>query len=126
VLARQEGEARLAAAKADQNLKLAQAGPVSRAQAQTLGSKVVDAILQAPAGKLPAVVGVDLGAEGYVVARVMEVLPREAADQADAIVAPQFTQAWAAAESQAYFETLKKRTKVEVKPLAKTAAAATP
>jgi peptidyl-prolyl cis-trans isomerase D len=126
VLARQEGEARLAAAKADQNLKLAQAGPVSRAQAQTLGSKVVDAILQAPAGKLPAVVGADLGAEGYVVARVMEVLPREAADQADAIVAPQFTQAWAAAESQAYFETLKKRTKVEVKPLAKTAAAATP
>lgn len=126
VLARQEGEARLAAAKADPNLKLAQAGTVSRAQAQSLGAKVVDAILQAPASKLPAVVGVDLGAEGYVVARVMEVLPREAADQADAIVAPQFTQAWAAAESQAYFETLKKRTKVEIKPLAKTAAAATP
>lgn len=126
VLARQEGEARLAAAKADPNLKLAQAGTVSRAQAQSLGAKVVDAILQAPASNLPAVVGVDLGAEGYVVARVMEVLPREAADQADAIVAPQFTQAWAAAESQAYFETLKKRTKVEIKPLAKTAAAATP
>lgn len=118
VLARQDGEARLAAVKADANLQLAQAGPVSRAQAQSLGVKVVDAVLQAPADKLPVVLGVDLGAAGYVVARVVEVLPREGAEQADAIVAPQFTQAWAAAESQAYYETLKRRMKAEIKPLA--------
>ncbi len=125
-LARQEGEARLAAIKTDPGLKLSESGPVSRAQAQSLGVKVIDAVLQAPAGKLPAAIGVDLGAEGYVVARVVEVLPREGADQADAIVAPQFTQAWAAAESQAYFETLKKRMKVELKPLPTAAAGALP
>lgn len=126
VLARQEGEARLAAIQSDPGLKLPQSGPVSRAQAQSLGAKVIDAVLQAPADKLPAAIGVDLGADGYVVARVVEVLPREGAEQADAIVAPQFTQAWAAAESQAYYETLKKRMKVEIKPLANAAAASAP
>ena len=126
VLARQEGEARLAAAKADPSLKLAQSGPVSRASAQSLGAKVVDAVLQAPADKLPAVLGIDLGADGYVLARVVEVLPREGATQADTIVAPQFTQAWAAAESQAYYKSLERRTKVEIKPLASAAAPTTP
>jgi peptidyl-prolyl cis-trans isomerase D len=117
-LARQEGESRLAAVKSDPNLRLPQSGQVSRAQSSVLGATLIDAVLQAPSDRLPAAVGIDLGADGYVVARVVDVLPREDAEQTDALVEPQFTRAWAAAESHAYYETLKRRMKASIKPLA--------
>jgi peptidyl-prolyl cis-trans isomerase D len=88
---------------------------------------VVDAILQTPVTSLPAVLGVDLGFEGYAVARVMKVLPADRQEAAEAALAPQLAQAWGAAEAAAYYEILKKRFKVEIKPAAKVpAAAATP
>jgi peptidyl-prolyl cis-trans isomerase D len=102
---------------------LARSGEVSRVQPQGLPRRVVDAILQMPATSLPAPVGIDLGDEGYVVARVMKVLPAERAQDAEAAIAPQLSQAWGAAEAAAYYEMLKRRFKAEVKPAAKLPAA---
>jgi len=61
-------------------------------------------------------VGVDLGDGGYSVIKVNAVQPRAAvsAEQATAEVS-QFTQVWASAESQAYYDWLKKQLKVEIK-----------
>jgi peptidyl-prolyl cis-trans isomerase D len=51
---------------------------------------------------------------------VSKVLPRDDAAQTDAIVAPQLAQAWGAAESEAYYQSLKQRFKVELRlPAAK-------
>jgi peptidyl-prolyl cis-trans isomerase D len=114
-LARKDGQARLEAVKADPAAALPQKGVVSRGQAQGLPRSVVDAVLAASADKLPAALGVDLGRQGYVVVRVLKVLPREGAEAVDALIAPQLAQAWGAAESQAYYEALKRRFKVEIR-----------
>jgi peptidyl-prolyl cis-trans isomerase D len=74
---------------------------------------VVDAVLRADAQKLPAVVGVELGDQGYVVARIDAVLPREAGD--DVAMRQQYGQAWSGAETRAYFDALKARFKADVK-----------
>jgi peptidyl-prolyl cis-trans isomerase D len=87
---------------------------------------VVDAVLQAAPDKLPAVLGVDLGPQGYAVVKVAKVLGRDAADPAGATLAPQVAQAWAAAETELYMEALKKRFKAEVKVAAPAAAASAP
>ena len=70
-LARKEGEARLAALRQAPAETLPTTLTVSRAQPQGLPPQVLDAALRADASKLPAVAGVDLGALGYVVLRVM-------------------------------------------------------
>jgi peptidyl-prolyl cis-trans isomerase D len=114
-LARKDGQARLEAVKADPAAALPQKGVVSRGQAQGLPRSVVDAVLAASADKLPAALGVDLGRQGFVVVRVLKVLPREGAEAVDALIAPQLAQAWGAAESQAYYEALKRRFKVEIR-----------
>ena len=51
----------------------------------------------------------------FVSGTVAEVLPREGAEAVDALIAPQLAQAWGAAESQAYYEALKRRFKVEIR-----------
>lgn len=114
-LARKEGEARLAALRQAPATDLGTpALTVSRAQAKDMPRPVVDAVLKAPANPLPAVAGVDLGNDGYAVARVVKVLGRDpvAADAAQA--SAQYAQSWAAAEAQAYYAALKSRFKVEV------------
>lgn len=113
-LARQEGQARLEAVKADANAALPQKGVLSRGQVQGLPRSVVDAVLAVPADKLPAALGVDLGRQGYAVVRVLKVVPREGAEALDALIAPQLAQAWGAAESEAYYQALKRRFKVEI------------
>ncbi|MEO7246684.1 MAG: peptidylprolyl isomerase, partial [Rubrivivax sp.] len=60
-LAHKEGQARLAAVKADAAATLSPAQTVSRATAQTLPREVLDAALGADPKALPATVGVDLG-----------------------------------------------------------------
>ena len=80
---------------------------------------MVDAVLQADADKLPAVLGVDLQEQGFVVLRVMRVLPRETPPGGEENLRNQFAQAWAVAESEAYVAALKKRFKAEVKEGAK-------
>jgi peptidyl-prolyl cis-trans isomerase D len=91
---------------------------VSRLQAQGLPKALLDAALRADPAKLPAVLGVDLGSEGYAVMRVMQVLPREAAPGGEEPLRAQYTKAWASAEAEAYVNALKKRYKAEVKPAA--------
>ncbi|HWH81010.1 MAG TPA: SurA N-terminal domain-containing protein [Burkholderiaceae bacterium] len=115
-LARKAGEARLAELRATPATAMTQpAVTLSRAAPRDLPPAVVDAVLKAPAATLPAFVGVDLGDQGYAVAKITKVLGRDplAADTARAQT--QFAQAWADAESQAYYEALKARYKVEIR-----------
>jgi peptidyl-prolyl cis-trans isomerase D len=69
------------------------------------------------------VAGVELGDDGFMVARVVKVLGRDPL-AADAVRASaQYAQSWGAAETQAYYAALKARFKVEVHAPAATAAA---
>ena len=116
VLAKTEGEAKLAAwtAKAD-GATFGAPLTVSRREAQSQPLPVIDAALRADPSKLPALVGVDLGAQGYAVVRVTKVVPRtppapELAKQEQA----QVGQSVAAAEDAAYYNLLKDRFKAEI------------
>ncbi|HYJ96417.1 MAG TPA: SurA N-terminal domain-containing protein [Burkholderiaceae bacterium] len=123
-LARKEGEARLAQLKAAPSGELPEKATVSRQERSAVSPQVIDAVLRADAEKLPAVVGVDLGDLGYVVARVDAVLPREAGD--DAPVRQQYGQAWSSAETRAYLEALKARYKADIRAERVAAAASEP
>jgi peptidyl-prolyl cis-trans isomerase D len=123
-LARKEGEARLAQLKAAPSGELPEKATVSRQERSAVSPQVIDAVLRADAEKLPAVVGVDLGDLGYVVARVDAVLPREAGD--DAPVRQQYGQAWSSAETRAYLEALKARYKADIRAESVAAAASEP
>ena len=75
----------------------------------------MDAALRADPAKLPAFVGVDLGAEGYAVVRVSKIVPREVqtAEQARQ-TRQQFAQLRSQAEVQAYMAALKKELQAEI------------
>ncbi|SEL72939.1 peptidyl-prolyl cis-trans isomerase D [Variovorax sp. YR750] len=116
VLAKTEGEAKLAAwtAKAD-GATFGAPVTVSRRDAQSQPLPVIDAALRADPSKLPVLVGVDLGAQGYTVVRVTKVVPRtpppaELAKQEQS----QVGQSIAAAEDAAYYNLLKDRFKAEI------------
>ena len=112
-LARKDGEARLAQLKAASPIELPDKTTLSRQQRQNMPTALVDAVLRADAGKLPVPLGVDLGEEGYIVARIDAVLPRESLD--DAASRSQYGQAWSSAETRAYLAALKQRYKAEVR-----------
>lgn len=115
-LARKDGEARLAEVqKAADGAGLPAAVEVSRAQPQGLPREVLDAVLRADAGKLPAVVGVAVPGEGYVVARITEVRAPDDKSPEVAQLVPRYAQAWGAAEADAYQKALRSRFKVEFK-----------
>ncbi|MFT3821877.1 MAG: SurA N-terminal domain-containing protein [Rubrivivax sp.] len=113
-LARKDGEARLAAARQNE-AALPNTATVSRVQPQNLPRAAIDAVLRADLSKGPVAVGVDAGEQGYVVARVLKLQPRERPPGGDAPLIAQVDQAWAAAETEAYLEALKKRFKAEIK-----------
>lgn len=113
--ARKDGEARLAAIQKNPAESLPQTVTVSRSQAQSAPRQVVEAALKADLSKGPAVVGVDLGDQGYAVVKVTKLVPREANDPDNERARPFISQALANAESQAYYEALKKRYKVDIK-----------
>jgi peptidyl-prolyl cis-trans isomerase D len=116
-LARKEGEARLAELrKAPETALTGAAQVVSRAQARELPKPLIDAVLKAPAAKLPAVDGVDLGDQGYVIVKVTKVLGRDPMAADTVRSQGQYAQAWAAAEAQAYYAALKSRYEVDVHP----------
>jgi len=126
-LARKDGQTKLAAGQKDAATSLSGAtATVSRAQPGEVPQTVLDAVLKANADKLPAWVGVDLGSDGYQVARIVKVLGRDpiAADPKKAQA--QYGQAWANAETQAYYAALKARYKATIlaKPSALSASAA--
>jgi peptidyl-prolyl cis-trans isomerase D len=116
-LARKEGNAKLAAWKADpKTAVMPPAVTVSRDQNQGVSAKLLDAILRADPVQLPSWAGVDLGAEGFAIVRVNNVLVRNPASEDKARQEQsQFAQWMAGAESQAYYEVLKDRFKVQVK-----------
>jgi peptidyl-prolyl cis-trans isomerase D len=113
--ARSDGEAMLAKLKAQPDTPLPMQQVLSRAQRQEQPQAVVDAALRADATRLPGVVGVDLGSEGYVVLRVVKVLPRELPPEAESGLRSQLVRAWGDAEARAYLEALKARYKVEIR-----------
>jgi len=116
-LARKEGEQQLAAWKAaPANARLGAVQLVSRDQAQGLPAALLDAVLRADSSQLPQLVGVDLGAQGYAVARVNKRVERAApAADTQKQERAQYVQWWTQAESQAYDQLLQKRLKVQIK-----------
>ena len=115
--ARQLGEARLAELRAAPATALSEpAVVVSRVQPRELPAALVESVLKAPADTLPTFVGVDLGDQGYAVAKIIKVQGRDPAT-GDAVRAQsEYAKAWGDAESQAYYNALKTRFKVEIKP----------
>ncbi|XAH25672.1 SurA N-terminal domain-containing protein [Xylophilus sp. GW821-FHT01B05] len=116
-LARQDGEAKLAAWKAaPASASMPAAITVSRSQPLQQSPAVVGAVMRMPAANLPVFTGVDLAADGYAVVRLNKVEPRtpptgEEAQRDRARVA----QSWGAAEAAAYYELLKQQMKVRIK-----------
>ena len=115
--ARKDGIAKLAAWKAaPATAVLPESLAVSRDQPQKQPASVVDAALRADAAALPALVGVDLGAQGYAIVNVLKVLPRQASLEAAAKQErTQYAEWWTSAESMAYYNVLKDRFKTEIK-----------
>ena len=112
--ARKDGEARLAAAKADPSLALPLTASVSRIdQSGAVPRPVTEAALKADIAKGPAVVGLALADGGYAVIRVVKSTPH-VPDAAEAAQAKNvFTQAFEDAEAQAVYDSLKSRYKAK-------------
>jgi peptidyl-prolyl cis-trans isomerase D len=114
-LARKEGEARLAQIKLAPQADLAvEPRLVSRVQGQELGQPLIDAILGADMSKTPAMVGIDLGPQGFVVAQVDKIIGRDPVAADSVRATGQYAQAWGEAEAQAYYASLRNRYKVQV------------
>jgi peptidyl-prolyl cis-trans isomerase D len=126
VQARKEGQALLAQLQKSADTKLPETAVVGRIGSQGLPRSMVDAVLGADASKLPVPVGVDLGAQGYLVANVTQVLPRDPAVANDQALQSQYAQAIAGAEMQAYYAALKSRYKAEIMPRVAAQAASAP
>jgi peptidyl-prolyl cis-trans isomerase D len=126
-LARKEGAAQLEQMrKTPAQALAAPAVVVSRNQPQGLPRPLLDAVLRADVTALPVLVGVDLGEQGFSMARLTQVLPRDTPVAAEAQLVSQFVQAWSGAETQAYLGALKSRFKAVIKPAAGQAAASAP
>jgi peptidyl-prolyl cis-trans isomerase D len=116
-LAKKEGMQKLSAWKASPaSASLGASQVVARDQSQNLPAAVLDAVLRADTASLPVFVGVDLGAQGYVVARVNQRLERTALPaQEQTQGRNQYAQWWTMAENQAYYKMLQERFKVQYK-----------
>ena len=114
-LAKKLGAERLAAVRAAPAIVLSENTlVVSRAQGRDLPPNVLDAILKAPATTLPAAVGVDLGDQGYIVAKITKLWGRDPSVADPAKAKEQYARIWGDAEAQAYYAALKARYKVSV------------
>jgi peptidyl-prolyl cis-trans isomerase D len=126
-LARKEGAAQLEMLRKTPAQALASpAIVVSRNQPQGLPRPLLDAVLRADTTAMPLLLGVDLGEQGFAVARLTQVLPRDTPAAAEAQLVSQYVQAWSGAETQAYLGALKTRVKAVIKPAAAQAAASAP
>ena len=114
-LARQAGEARVQALR--QNPAETLPGPtavLSRVSTQGAPASVIDAVMGADVTKLPTALGVDLKANGYLVLRITQVLPRDTNAGSDEQLRQRYAQAWGAAEADAYAASLRTRFKAQV------------
>jgi peptidyl-prolyl cis-trans isomerase D len=116
-LARKDGMDKLAAWKAaPASATLPEAVVVSRDQSNSkLPSPVIEAALRADTAKLPAFIGVDLGAQGYAVVKVNKTIERDTKGANPFQDRQQYTQWWSNAETTAYYNALKDRFKAEIK-----------
>lgn len=117
-LARKEGQAKRAAWAENAAGATGLSAPMVVARDLPLNQPraVLDAVLGANTDTLPAWTGVDLGAQGYAVAKVNRVVPPEAPEPPLAQQRQQqYAQWWSTAEGLAYYETLKQRFKVQIK-----------
>ena len=116
-LAKKEGMDKLSAWKAaPASAVMPAAVEVARNQPQNLPVQIVEATLKADTTKLPDFVGVEVPGRVYYVAKINKVLPPVAADDATAKQGRvQVSQAWLAAEDQAYYNLLKERFKTDIK-----------
>ncbi len=116
--AKKDGVAKLAQWKAAPATatSLSSALLVSRGQAQPpLPAQIIDAALRVDPAGLPTFTGVDLGAQGYAVVKVDKVVGRDSPPEAAAKQErTQYSQAWTAAETMAYYNGLKERFKAEI------------
>ena len=111
-LAQAQGEQSLAAWKGGAAASgLGESRTISRVAALGLSPEAINAVMSASAQALPAWVGVKLPNQGYVVIQVEQVLPAEGLGQAQD---QQYAQAWTAAESKAYVDSLKSRFKAQI------------
>jgi peptidyl-prolyl cis-trans isomerase D len=116
-LAKKDGMEKLAAWKANPaSANLPAAVALSRQETQKHPAAVVEAALRTDPAALPAWSGVDLGEQGYAVAKVNKIVPRPApAPEVAKQEIQQYAQWWASAENLAYYEMLKERFKAQVK-----------
>ena len=115
-MARKDGAAKLAELqKSNATTGFSSVSKVSRNDAQGLPPAGLAAIFKADSSKLPAYVGVDLGADGYAIYRVngIEKADPVAADRL-AGAQQQVAQVYAQAEMESYLDALKARSKVKI------------
>ena len=115
-LARKEGAAKLAAWQAAPATAVTpESATASRDQGAKLPAQLIEAALRADTAKLPTLLGVDLGAQGYAVVKINKVLERETKGDTLAQDREQYTKWWSNAEASAYYNVLKERFKAEIK-----------
>ncbi len=115
-MAKKDGRDKLAAWKA---APAAAALPapvvVARDKPLNVPPLLVEAALRADASTLPTFIGVDLGIQGFAVAKVTSVIARQApGDAAAKQEQGQYALGWSAAEAQAYYAGLKERFQVKI------------
>ena len=116
VLARKEGEEKLRSWKvAPSTAQLQATATVSRDKPGELSADLLNAVMRADTSALPAWVGVDLGSQGYAIAKVNSVIKRTAPSDLDAKQDRQrYSQWWSRAEAQSYYDALKNSVKAEI------------
>lgn len=116
-VAQKEGVQKLTALQSDANaVSFPAPQTIGRLDRKGLSGQIVLAAMRGETAKLPSYVGVDLGAQGYAIIKITEVLGPEDASVANSRQARgQYTQWWTAAESLAYYNTLKEKFKVAIK-----------
>jgi len=123
--ARKAGEDKLAALKStDATAGLPPPVLLSRSDAAGQPRQILEAVLKADAAKLPQWLGVDLGNAGYAVVRLTAVKNRAPDAPEVTQQLPRYAQAWAGAESQAYYKALQRRFKVKIEAAAAASAPA--
>lgn len=114
--AKAAGEAALTEAKRSASLKdLAAPVVVSRDQAASVAPTVLREIMRADVRQLPAWVGIDLGEQGYTIARVDAVSPREVpTTETKQQEQAQLLRTYGSAEMQAYVAYLRAHYKTKI------------
>ena len=115
-LAKADGMAKLEAWKGGAEANLSAAVIAARGPDSTIHGSLLNAILRVDTTTMPAWTGVNLGSEGYAVARITKTMERSPVTaEAAAQERSQYTSVIAKAESDAYFQLLKTRHKVHIK-----------